>query len=286
MINEKIHKEFTQSISAVNVMYFDKQHPNPHDFGWHYHEELELVYITEGVGRRKIGMSLTNFQNGDLILIGSNVPHHGFTTYFSENRKEVVVHFKASMLGSAFETAKELKNIHSLFEAAKNGVVFENSVKHKIGKELLKIKDKNDFEKIICLLNVLHEMANTKDKKVLNARGESFLINPKENDRINQVLNYIEQHYKENITLNDVSQIVYMSPSSFSRFFKKTTAKTFINYLNEYRINNVIKLLMSTDDDVQTIGYQCGFVNMPNFYRQFKKQTGYSPNEYRKKLED
>lgn len=282
MINLKIHKEFPQSNASVNVMYFDQYNPDTQDAGWHYHEEFEIVYISNGVGRRKVGLHLSNYNDGELILIGSNVPHHGFTNHFDDQRYEVVVHFKANMQGTAFEETKEFSKIKQLLDLASNGIVFNNEFKHRIGKRLLHLMDESNFNKIFSLTEVLNEMAITEDKAVLNAQGDSFLLNPRESDRINKVFNYIEKNYSEPISLEEVSQIVFMSPSSFSRFFKKTTSKTFVSYLNEYRINNAIKLLLQTDKDVQTIGYECGFTNIPNFFRQFKKQTTYSPNEYRK----
>jgi len=282
VINVKIHKEFTPSNATVNVMYFDQYNHSTEDVGWHYHEEFEIVYISNGVGRRKIGLHLSNFSDGELVLIGSNVPHHGFTNNFDNNRYEVVIHFKASMLGTAFEETKEFAKIKNLLDLASNGIIFNNHFKHSIGKRLLNLMDQSNFKKILTLMEVLNEMALTEDKTILNAQGDSFLLNPRESDRINNVFNYIEKNYSNPISLEEVSQIVYMSPSSFSRFFKKTTSKTFVNYLNEYRINNAIKLLLQTDKDVQTIGYECGFTNIPNFFRQFKKQTTYSPNEYRK----
>jgi AraC-like DNA-binding protein len=240
------------------------------------------VYISNGVGKRKVGLHLSNFSDGELILIGSNVPHHGFTNNFENKRFEVVVHFKASMLGTAIEETKEFSKIKQLLDLASNGVIFNNQFKHQMGKRLLHLMDESDFKKIFSLMDILNEMAQTDDKTVLNAKGDSFLLNPRESDRINKVFNYIEKNYSDPISLEDVAQIVFMSPSSFSRFFKKTTSKTFVSYLNQYRINNAIKLLLQTDKDVQSIGYECGFNNIPNFFRQFKKQTNFSPNEYRK----
>ena len=282
MINHKIHKEFTQSEASVNVMYFDQYNRGSQDAGWHYHEEFEIVYISNGVGRRKIGLHLSNFSDGELVLIGSNVPHHGFTNNFENDRFEIVIHFKSTMLGTALEETKEFSKIKQLLDLAANGIAFDREFKHRIGKRLLLLMDESNFKKIFSLMEILNEMAITDQKTILNAQGDSFLLNPRESDRINKVFNYIEKNYYDPISLEDVAQIVFMSPSSFSRFFKKTTSKTFVSYLNEYRINNAIKLLLQTDKDVQSIGYECGFNNIPNFFRQFKKQTTYSPNEYRK----
>jgi AraC-like DNA-binding protein len=119
---------------------------------------------------------------------------------------------------------------------------------------------------------------------MLNANGKAFIGSLKENERVKKVFNYIEQHFKDPISLDDVAELIHMNPSSFSRFFKKTTNKTFISYLNEYRLNHAIQLLMETELDIKNIGYECGFTNLSNFFRHFKAHTQTTPYDYRRKF--
>ena len=195
---------------------------------WHYHPEIELVYINNGKGKRQVGLHLSNYQEGDLVMIGSNVPHTGFTEHFDKDRKEVVIQFNSNFLGDSIDKVLEFKNINKLFELSKRGLVFSGETKKTIG---------------ITMLN-----------------------------------------YKEEVSLNEVSELVFMTPPSFCRYFKSKTNKTFTTFLNEYRINNALKLLAQSELDIKNICFQCGYNNFSHFNRLFKKKFQMTPSEYRKKM--
>ena len=140
------------------------------------------------------------------------------------------------------------------------------------------------IDAFLTFVKILHDLAKEKNKRILNAEGYAFISSPNENKRLKAIFNYIRDHFMEPIALEEISAQVFMTPQSFCRFFKKSTNKTFITFLNEYRINHATKLLSKTDIDVKTICYESGFNNLSNFFRNFKKITQLTPNVYRDEI--
>lgn len=269
---------------SYKYAYFDKSSPNTHKVKWHYHPEVELVYINTGVGKRQVGTHLSNYQDGDLILIGSYLPHTGFTKGLEEGQKEIVIQFKPDIFEMAFQNLEELKRINQLLELSKKGIVFDGPIKEDIGIRMEGLQYETQIDAFLTFVKILHDLAKEKDKKILNAEGYAFISNPTENKRLKKIFNYIRDHFMESIALEDISDQVFMTPQSFCRFFKKSTQKTFTNFLNEYRINHATKLLSETDVDIKTICYESGFNNLSNFFRNFKKITQLTPNAYRDEI--
>lgn len=264
---------------------FDKNNHNPlHKHQkWHYHPEIELVFISNGEGKRQVGLDLSNYRDGDLVLIGSNVPHTGFTDYFDNERKEVVIQFKPDFLGDSLLKVFEFKKIQKLLELSKQGIVFYGETKKNIGISMMGLQYESNFQQLLTLLRILENLSNSEEYKLLNNKefsNQSII----ENERINKVFNYVKNNYKEKICLNEASSLVFMTIPSFCRYFKKHTGKTFIKFVNEYRINNALKLLAQSEIDIKNICYKCGFNNFSHFNRLFKKIIKITPSEYRKKI--
>ena len=284
-----MHKPDFETISpdtghSYKFAYFDKFSPNTNKVKWHYHPEVELVYINTGVGKRQVGTHLSNYQDGDLILIGSYLPHTGFTKGFEENQKEIVIQFKPETFENALQNFEELKLINQLLELSKKGIVFEGPIKEDIGLRMEGLQYESRIDALLTFVKILYDLAKEKDKKILNAEGYAFISSPNENKRLKTIFNYIRDHFMEPIALEDISAIVFMTPQSFCRFFKKSTNKTFTVFLNEYRINHATKLLSETDSDIKTICYESGFNNLSNFFRNFRKITQLTPNAYRDQI--
>ena len=269
---------------SYKYAYFDKSSPNTNKVKWHYHPEVELVYINKGIGKRQVGTHLSNYQDGDLIMIGSYLPHTGFTKGLEENQKEIVIQFKPDFFEKAFGTLEELKLINQLLELSKKGIVFEGRIKEDIGLRMEGLQYETQIDAFLTFVKILHDLAKEKNKRILNAEGYAFISSPIENKRLKTIFNYIRDHFMEPIALEEISAQVFMTPQSFCRFFKKSTSKTFITFLNEYRINHATKLLSKTDIDVKTICYESGFNNLSNFFRNFKKITQLTPNVYRDEI--
>ena len=193
---------------------FDANRPNRNNV-WHYHPELELVYVNGGTGRRQIGSHVSYYTQGDLILIGSNLPHCGFTDASTGNSSESVVQMKADFLGSDFFDIPEMSGIQRLFEKAKGGIAFTGNSKKKIGEKIEILEYKSDFQRLLAILNILKELANTTEYEILNADHLSMELQSKENDRINTIFNYVKENYQQPIALEDMAGLVYMTVPSF-----------------------------------------------------------------------
>ncbi|MEL6919227.1 MAG: AraC family transcriptional regulator [Bacteroidota bacterium] len=251
---------------------------------WHYHPEIELVYVNGGSGKRQIGSHVSYYTNGDLILIGSNLPHCGFTDKLTGNESETVVQMKQDFLGNDFFNIPEMKKIQNLFEIAKGGIAFYGKTKRKIGEKIEVLEYQSDFQRLLSILNILNELGNSKEFKVLNAEGFSLEAEVKDNDRINIVFNYVKSNFTEEISLEKMADMVSMTVPSFCRYFKKITNKTFTKFVNEYRLVHASKLLAEKPISITEVCFESGFNNFSHFNKSFKAFTGQNPSEYRNQL--
>jgi len=251
---------------------------------WHYHPEIEMVFVNGGSGKRQIGSHISYYADGDLILIGSNLPHCGFTDETTGNKNEVVIQMKPNFLGNDFLSLKETKGIANLFEKAKYGIAFGKDTMKLVGPTLHKMNSLWSFEKLLALLSVLKELEQASDYTLLNAQNFSLEMQVQDNDRINMVFNYVKDHFLEEISLEEIAEMASMTVPSFCRYFKKMTKKTFTRFVNEYRIVHASKLLAEKPISIANISYESGFHNFSHFNKIFKEFTGKSASQYRKEL--
>ncbi len=252
---------------------------------WHYHPELELVYIKKSTGTRFIGDSIERFSEGEVVLIGPNLPHMWLNDkkYFSDSSNLVAeayaIHFKKDFLGKEFLNAPELKNVSDLIETSILGIKFVG-LDHKVIALIKELPKKRSFEKLIQFLEILNSLANHTERVLLSSKG--YLSSFKKSYNINRdrVLQYIFNNFNRSITLVEVAAIANMNPTAFSRYFKKTHRKTFKEYLNEIRVGYACKLLTENDYNITRICYESGYNSVSNFNRQFKKIMGIPPSEY------
>ena len=156
---EKIDPEFGSSIVVKKHTEFLKTF-NPF---WHFHPEIELVYVNKGKGKRHIGNHLSYFNNSQLLLIGSNLPHNGFTDRLTTNGSETLIQFKEDFLGENFFEIPEMKGVKELFERSKKGILFGVKTKQKLGKKIEKLSEKKGFKKILVFLEILHLLSKSED---------------------------------------------------------------------------------------------------------------------------
>ena len=277
---EIIEPGFGSSFSLTQ--YVDNDNSNAHF--WHYHPEIELVYVNGGSGKRQVGSHISYYTSGSLILIGSNLPHCGFTDEKTGNTKETVIHFKPDFLGTNFFGISEMKNINHLFNRAKAGLVFIGETKKRIGSKLELIENQMRFERLLTLLSILNELEEATEFKVLNAEGFSMDLQMQDNDKINTIFNYVKDNFQEQITLEEVADLVSMTVPSLCRYFKKITKKTFTKFVNEYRLVHASKLLAEKPISITEICFESGFNNFSYFNKTFKEFTGKSASQYRKEL--
>jgi AraC-like DNA-binding protein/quercetin dioxygenase-like cupin family protein len=252
------------------------------EYPWHYHPEYELTYILASEGVRYVGNSIENFFDDDLVLIGSNLPHCWInSTDQQRTASAIVVYFKEGFLDKGWMESCEFGAIRKLLDLSNKGIKFNRSVALKLKDKFFELHKLPSLKKLILLLDILEELAETTELHYLCEQGFSYELNHRYNERINIVYKFIEMNYHKRISLSDISKLINMSEEYFSRFFKKIMKKSFFEFLNEYKINKACKLLIETDKQISEICYASGFESIPFFYRQFKKFKNCQPKNYR-----
>lgn len=253
---------------------------------WHYHEQLELVLILKSTGTRFVGNSIEKFSEGEVILLGKNIPHMWLNdpSYFRENSgleaEAIAIHFKEEFLYADIGRVPEFRTLKTLFERAKGGLKFTGDTTGvaRMIKEMLKL---SSFDRILKLLMILHELAR-RDSQVLSKAGfnESF---EEVTGNMDRVYAYIYKNFRKPVSLGEAAGVINMHPAAFSRLFKKASRKTFSRYLNEIRVGYACKLILEQKYTMSEICYESGFHNSSNFNRQFRAITSLSPTEYLEK---
>jgi AraC-like DNA-binding protein len=253
----------------IQVPYFDTP--------FHYHPEMELTFIEKGKGIRHVGMKMEEFEEGDLVLLGGNLPHCWLNTpeEHGGNVASFVIQFNPSIFNNSFLILPEFSPIKELFSSANRGIKFKGK---QFRKDILAIFEKGEPQRILCLLELLLELSKTEKTILLDIEPVSK-SNP---DRFHLVFSYIIQHFREPICLEKVAHIAGLTTTSFCRYFKDITGKTLFEVVLEYRIESVAQLLVASHKRINEIAFETGFQDIPYFNRSFKKKMGVSPGQFRK----
>ena len=254
-------------------------------FKWHYHyhPEYEIICVFEGSGRRHVGNHLSNYDDGDLVLIGSNLPHGGFGYGAVGTHEEVVLQFREDFLGEGFLSKPEMNGIKKLFELSKQGISFDKKVKEKLTEKFRNLLQIQPFERMIELLNILQFLANSTEYELLNGADIRYNFSLKDQERLRKVYVFVEENFTKNIDIQQVANICNLTVPAFCNYFKKNLNQTFTDFVNEYRINQACKMLLEGESIVD-ICFRCGFNNISYFGRVFKQIKGINPSEFRRKL--
>ena len=266
--------------TSLSVRQFSEKARNTRPY-WHYHPELELVYVNGGNGKRHVGSHLSYFTDGELILIGSNLPHQGFTNRLSNYETETVLQMHPNFLGDQFFSIGEMKCINHLFERAKKGLSFYGKTKEKVGPKIEALAELDNFFRLLKTLEILRDLAKSDEYQTLNATGFSLEIQPQDNDRLNKVLNHVRENFQHPISITTITDLIGMTEPSFCRYFKKVTGKTFTKFVNDYRLVHASKLLAERQISILEVCYESGFSNYSHFTKKFKEFAGKSPSKYR-----
>ncbi len=252
------------------------------DAPWHYHPEYELTYILSSKGVRYVGNHFENFMEGDLVLLGPNLPHCWKNSgKQSTSASAVVIQWKDDLFGQDWFLKNEFESVHKLLQASRMGVKFETKLAEQLKANFLELLSVPKFEKIICFLRILNALSQHKDFSKVCASNYSDTVHQGDQERINTIFQYVKDNYHQKITLTGVSSKVHISEESFSRFFSNFLGKPFFTFLNEYRINAACNLLIETNLTVSEVALASGFESLPFFFRQFKKYKGCSPRHFK-----
>lgn len=253
---------------------------------WHCHEQLELVYIKKSTGTKFIGDSITQFRPGSLVLIGSYLPHLWLNDrlYFEKNgdiAESYSIFFSVGCFGKTFFNIPELGIVKALLDSSKRGLELHGPGKEKIVSSMRSMDRLADHEKPLELLKMLSIICCKTEKKALSS--QSFINTYQKeasNSRLDKVYEYVLNNFAEEISLDMIADIINMNASSFSRYFKQKTNKTFTRFLNEVRVGYACKRFTESDRNIAEIAYECGYNNISNFNKQFKSLKGMTPTEY------
>jgi AraC-like DNA-binding protein/mannose-6-phosphate isomerase-like protein (cupin superfamily) len=247
------------------------------DTNFHFHSEYELIYFSKGAGECIIGDRISRYEKGNMFLIAPNLPHC-FTGAIGSDSASLVIQFRHQAFQETIGNHPELYSINHLLAKAKKGLLF------KPDSSLLdsKIIHSSGFERFIALLDILNKLSHSDDYHVLCGPAYTQNVKLKDYHRINEVYGYVADHFQSKISLEKIAGEMHLNVSSFCRYFKKITKKSFFTYLNEFRIGKACDMLRRSDKSVAVICYESGFDSISNFNRQFKKYTKSSPSTYRK----
>lgn len=257
---------------------------------YHFHPEFELKYVIESKGKRFVGDTIENFREGDLILLGPNIPHYWKNDDIHDQTdqlqaKAVVVLFDERFLGEKFFTVREMLPVKDMLNKARAGLVFPNASFGQAPRMLEELVTAKGPGRIILMLEILAELSKADSRKLLTEEftsGTPFLdANSPSFYRLQKVHHYVIKNFHYPLQIEDVAQVASMTPHAFCKYFKKSTKKTFMTFLNELRICHAKKLLIENHIAISQICTESGFNNISNFNRQFKTGTGMTPSDFR-----
>ena len=254
---------------------------------WHFHEEYELVYCETGFGKKFIGNSFSEYHQGEMALIGKNVPHlykaddHFYDEEAVLKPSSLVIQFLEDFLGKPFFFIAEMSEMKQVLSFSMNGLLINGETKEKIKNVMYEMMQEEKTRKLKGLIEIFHLLSISKELQPLSLSTVSG-INLKDSAKMQKVLSYSLNNFKEEITIQEAAKITNLSPSAFCRYFKSRTQKSFLGFIIEMRLIEACKLLKETDLSVLDICYETGFKNLSNFNRLFRKQFNQNPLVYRK----
>ncbi|MEL7118715.1 MAG: AraC family transcriptional regulator [Bacteroidota bacterium] len=254
---------------------------------WHYHDEYELVYVHKSSGLRYVGDSIAPYFPGDLVLMGSCLPHIWMDEYDETEPPEkqaiaTIIHFQRKFVHSDFLQFPSMENIKNLFAQSARGIRFiglEN-----IETQLTEILEKKSTDRMMAILNLLNQMCKHEQTKLLSSTYYRLPESKREDDRLSKIHDYILRHFREKMTLKELSAIAMMTPPAFSNYFKNKTRKSVFTYINDLKIGYSCRLLIETDWNIDQVAFKSGYNNTTFFNRKFKEKMSQTPKSYRKRF--
>ncbi len=257
----------------------------------HAHPELQLTFIVEGYGKRIIGNKIERFESGDMVLVGSNVPHIWLSdpAFYRKNTglqsKVIVAYFHPKIFFQIFDCLKEFDSIREMIDQSSKGILIQGETKNIIADKLISLTSKRGFDKVEGLFQIMHLISLSPHKSFI-VSGEPVAYDGFYPDRLVDVVKFIKDNLHEPISLKQVADIACMTEQSFCRFFKKRTKKSFSQFLNAVRIDQSCEMLRQTNKAITDIAYRCGYNSLSHFCRVFKEHTGMSPFSYRSRTSE
>ena len=283
MTATKAMQEITPLTQSDCFMVFSRV-KSEFDFPLHLHKEFELNFIQNGKGtKRVIGDHVEEIEELELVLVGPSLQHAWFTHKCkSKEIFEITTQFHRDLFDEKFLHRAQMRNIRTMFEQSMRGLLFSKETAESIRPRLIALPSKSGFDSVLELMSILHDLSISKNVRVLASSSFSSPDALSYNSRrVETVIAYLNRNFEKNVTLSDAAKLASMSEVAFSRFFKHRTGKNFIDTLNDIRLSHASRMLIETTHSVNEIAYKCGFNNLSNFNRIFKKKKECTPKALR-----
>jgi len=250
-------------------------------FYWHFHPEIELVYVEADKGIRHIGDHISTYEGCDLALIGSYIPHLNFDYGVKATVETVVIQFPETYFEAGLARIPELQKVVDLMERAKTGIAFTGETKRIAGVRLKKLQYMDRFHQFMELMSIFQFLAVSDEYEDLEVRPISSQTILKQQERMHRIHQFVEMNFQKPIDTQQIADEVNLTLPAFCRYFKKATKLTYTDFVNQYRVQYAKKLLIQ-DKNVTETCFECGFESLSYFNRIFKKFAGVSPSAFRK----
>lgn len=274
---------FEKVLLAKSSFAIKEEHFDWFDIQWHIHPEFELSYLFQGKGTITVGDHVSKIGNDQILLLGPNLPHGWYGNsqgQTSSKSKQIIIQFPYDFLGKDFFQNSSMLKIRELLTCSNRGLRFQGTEMKKITRKIRKMFQDSDFDRTITLLEILNILSQCKHVSSLSSIGYSQQLNEYESVRLNSIYKFILDNFKNNIDLNTISEYSNMTPQAFSKYFKERTRKNFTTFLNEVRIGYACRLINEKQMNFSQICFECGYSNLSNFNRQFKRNMQKTPSEF------
>lgn len=270
---------------ADRSFYLREQRLARFDAPWHFHPEIELTLIVAGRGRRFVGDNIESFADGDLVLLGPNLPHF----WHSEGRPardrrvhSVVVQFQPDFLGGEVWTRPEFMAIRRLLQRAQRGLHFTGAAGRAVAERVQALGARRGCPAVLELLAILDLLASARNARQLASEAYEPSLDRHAERRLARVYGFLLGHYLEPLTLAEIARVAAMTPAGFSRYFKRATGRNVSDFLNELRVDHAARLLRETTDGITRIAGASGFATLSSFNRRFRERLRCAPRDYRR----
>lgn len=283
----KAHIEKILPPSAASFVYQFKREPS---FGvfWHFHPEYQLTFVLRGEGKRFVGDDVSPFKSGDLVLTGPNLPHMWCSsrprTSGSRPHEAIIIQFPGTIFGGPFLDLPEMAPVRRLLEKSAQGIRFGDVARKKVAPRMIRMGRLRGLARLIELLEILRILSQVPPERTLSSRAFAPSARIGDRDRIDAICKFAAENSTKPIALSQAASAAHMSVPAFTRFFRKSTGKTFLEYLTEIRVGSACRLLVETDKSASEVCFAAGFRNVSTFNRRFLELKGVTPREFRRQF--
>lgn len=256
------------------------------DYGtrWHFHPEFQITLAIRSRGHRVVGDNISPLSDGDLVLIGANLPHVWHQEEGAGVVDAIIIRFEETFLGRELMNLPELESVRRLLRRAGRGLEVRGQVRKEVALRLRHLAESDGLTRIVDLLAILDILARAKDLRPLASAGYEPTLHSTDQGRMERVCDYIHQHLTEDIDRAQLAKLAHLSEGAFSRFFRSRTGKTVPEYINEVRIGRACRMIAEDQNNITDIALDCGYRNLANFNRRFREVVGSTPREYRAQM--